>query len=230
MHSYAALTFLSALLLFMVQPLMARAVLPWFGGAASVWTTSLLFYQTLLFGGYAYAHLGRRLGVRRQALLHVSLLGLSLMLLPVTPDAVWKTTGPESPTWRLLGLLTSSVGFPYLLLAGTTPLLHDWFGRAAPVRSPYRLYAVSNAGSLIALVAYPTVIEPLVAVRIQGVGWSWAYGGLAIGLSWLAWRIAGGGGGGLHEPESPSTDESIMPPTAGDVLFGVRWLHAGQAC
>ena len=110
MHSYAALTFLSALLLFMVQPLMARAVLPWFGGAASVWTTSLLFYQTLLFGGYAYAHLGRRLGVRRQALLHVSLLGLSLMLLPVTPDAVWKTTGPESPTWRLLGLLISSVG------------------------------------------------------------------------------------------------------------------------
>ena len=86
MRSYTVLTFLSALLLFMVQPLMARAVLPWFGGAAAVWTTSLLFYQTLLFGGYAYAHLGRRLGVRRQALLHVSLVGLSLLLLPLSAN------------------------------------------------------------------------------------------------------------------------------------------------
>ena len=94
-RSYAVLTFLSALLLFVVQPLMARAVLPWFGEAAAVWTTSLLLYQTLLFAGYAYAHVGRRLGLRRQALLHVTLVALSLLLLPVTPATAWQPSGPE---------------------------------------------------------------------------------------------------------------------------------------
>jgi hypothetical protein len=187
MRSYAVLTFLCALLLFMVQPLTARAVLPWFGGAAEVWTTSLLFYQTLLFAGYAYAHLGCRLGVQRQALLHVTLVALSVLLLPITPAAAWQPSGPGSPTWRLLGLLSASVGLPYLLLAGTTPLLHDWFGREAPYRSPYRLYAVSNAGSLLALFTYPTMVEPLMAVRFQGVGWSWAWGAFELGLTALVW-------------------------------------------
>ena len=210
MLRYAVLTFLSALLLFMVQPLMARAVLPWFGGAAAVWTTSLLFYQTLLFAGYAYAHVGRRLGLRRQALLHVTLVALSLLLLPITPAATWQPSGPESPTWRLLGLLTASVGLPYLLLAGTTPLLHDWFGREAPHRSPYRLYAISNAGSLLALLAYPTVVEPLMAVRFQGVGWSWAYGAFALGLTALVWRIARARADRPVDAELPATEGPAM--------------------
>ncbi len=216
MRSYAVLTFLSALLLFMVQPLMARAVLPWFGGAASVWTTSLLFYQTLLFVGYAYAHLGRRLGVRRQALLHLSLVGLSLLLLPVAPAEAWKPTGPDSPTFRLLGLLTASVGLPYLLLAGTTPLLHDWFGRQAPGRSPYRLYAVSNAGSLLALLAYPVGVEPLMAVRFQGLAWSWVYGGFALGLAWLVWRARGAT---APDATPAATGAPTAPPTLGDLFF-----------
>jgi hypothetical protein len=219
MRSYAVFTFLSALLLFMVQPLTARAVLPWFGGAASVWATSLLFYQTLLFGGYAYAHLGRRLGLRRQALLHVSLVGLSLLLLPVTPAEAWKPTGPDSPTFRLLSLLTASVGLPYLLLAGTTPLLHDWFGRNEPGRSPYRLYAVSNSGSLLALLAYPTLVEPLMAVRFQGVAWSWVYGGFALGLAWLVWRIALARGSAPAEATPPATAASTAPPTVSELLF-----------
>ena len=226
MRSYAVLTFLSALLLFMVQPLMARAVLPWFGGAASVWTTSLLFYQTLLFGGYAYAYLGRRLGVRRQAVLHLSLVALSLFLLPVTPAEAFKPTGPESPTWKLLGLLMASVGAPYLLLAGTTPLLHDWFGRGTPNRSPYRLYAVSNAGSLLALFLYPTVVEPLMAVRRQGVAWSWVYGAFALGLAGLVWRIA----------ELPATEgsttrvasgQSTPAPSRGELLFWAALAACG---
>ncbi len=216
MRSYAVFTFLSALLLFLVQPLMARAVLPWFGGAASVWTTSLLFYQTLLFGGYAYAHLGRRLGMRRQALLHVSLVGLSLLLLPVTPAEVWKPTGPDAPTFRLLSLLAASVGLPYLLLAGTTPLLHDWFGRNAPDRSPYHLYAVSNAGSLLALLAYPMLVEPLMAVRFQGAAWSWVYGGFSLGLAWFAWRIALARG---STPPAATPTAIATAPTVGELLF-----------
>ncbi len=236
MRSYTVLTFLSALLLFMVQPLMARAVLPWFGGAAAVWTTSLLFYQTLLFGGYAYAHLGRRLGVRRQALLHVSLVGLSLLLLPVTPSEAWKPSGPESPTWWLLGLLTASVGAPYLLLAGTTPLLHDWFGREAAHRSPYRLYAVSNAGSLLALLAYPTVVEPLMAVRFQGVGWSWAYGGFSLGLAGLVWRLAWARGDVSLDAELSASDnsttravsvQSTSAPSRSELVFWAALAACG---
>lgn len=227
---YASLTFLSAYLLFSVQPLMARAVLPWFGGTASVWTTSLLFYQALLFGGYLYAHLGRRLGMRRQVILHMALLGASLLALPITPAEAWKPTGPESPAWRLIALLTMSVGAPYLLLAGTTPLLHDWFGRTKGGRSAYRLYAVSNAGSLLALLTYPVIIEPLMAVRLQGVGWSWVYGVLALGLAGFGWQLtrrtpepaaaqAPQAEEGGHEPSLSSVTE--QSPGVGDVVL---WL------
>ena len=227
MRSYAALTFLSALLLFVVQPLMARAILPWFGGAAAVWTTSLLFYQTLLFAGYAYAHLGRRLGIRRQALLHVTLVILSLLLLPVTPAAAWQPTGPESPTWRLLGLLAASVGVPYLLLAGTTPLLHDWFARTGPHRSPYRLYAVSNAASLLALLAYPTVVEPWMAVRFQGVAWSWAYGAFALGLTALVWRVARTRGDAPEDAERTASGRSTPAPSPSEFTFWASLAACG---
>ena len=153
--------------------------------------------------------------MRQQAVLHMSLVGLSLLLLPVTPAEAWKPSGPEAPTWRLLGLLTSSVGAQYLLLAGTTPLLHDWFGRAAAHRSPYRLYAVSNAGSLLALLAYPTVVEPLMAVRFQGVGWSWAYGGFALGLAGLVWRIAWTPGGVSLDAELSASESSTTRAASG---------------
>ena len=172
---FAAVTFLGAFLLFLIQPLVARQVLPWFGGAQSVWTVSLVFYQTLLLAGYLYAHVGRRLGPRRQALLHVALLTMSLVLLPVTASGGWKPTGGADPTWRLLGLLAATVGGPYLLLAGTAPLLHDWFGRLHPGRSPYPLYALSNVGSLLALLAYPILVERLLPVSRQSVLWSAAY-------------------------------------------------------
>lgn len=220
MRRYAAVSFLSALLLFLVQPLMARTILPWFGGAAAVWTTCLLFYQTLLFVGYAYAHLGRRLGVRRQALLHVVLMAATLALLPITPSAAWRPTGPEQPTLHLLALLTATVGGPYLLLAGTTPLLHDWFGRTAPGRSPYWLYAVSNAGSLLALLAYPSVVEPGLAVHHQGLLWSWAYVGFAVAVAWVGWSTTDVGGA----PAEPT--DAGTAPTAADRLF---WLTA-SAC
>ena len=167
MARYGGITFLGASLLFLVQPLFAREILPWFGGAQSVWTTCLVCFQMLLLGGYLYAHLGRRLGIRRQALLHGALLLLSLALLPIVAAPAWKPSGSGSPGWRLTALLVTTVGGPYLFLASTAPLLHDWFGRQRPGRSPYPLYAVSNAGSLLALLAYPTLVEPLFPVSRQ---------------------------------------------------------------
>jgi len=138
MVAYPIATFLSAFLLFLVQPLLGKAIVPWFGGASSVWTTSLVFYQTFLLAGYAYAHLSRRLGLRTKAGLHIGLLLVTLATLPILPTAAWRPTGPEDPTLHLLALLTVSVGAPYLLLASTAPVLHDWFGRAVPGRSPSR--------------------------------------------------------------------------------------------
>ena len=229
MLPFAVLTFSSALLLFLVQPLMARAILPWFGGAASVWTTCLLFYQTVLFLAYAYAHLGSRLGVRKQALLHVALIAGSMLLLPIVPDASWRPTGPESPTLRLLGLLSVSVGGPYLLLAGTTPLLHAWFGRTHSGRSPYRLYAVSNAGSLLALLVYPTLVEPWVRVRSQGVGWSWAYGVFGIALLGLAAGLARAGAPGGAESAEGSTAAASVAPGPADHAFWISLATAGSA-
>ena len=220
MLAYAALSFLSAFLLFLVQPLMARAVLPWFGGAASVWTTSLLFYQALLFAGYAYGHWGRRVGARAQAVTHLVLVGVTLAFLPVTPSEAWRTADLH-PSLRMLGLLGASVGAPYLLLAGTTPLLHDWFARLRPDRTPYRLYAASNAGSLAALLVYPMALDPLFGTRTQAVVWSVGFALFALALLRLAWPIARRG-----LPRAPATETPAAAPARGDVI---RWL-ALAAC
>lgn len=223
---FAAPTFASALLLFLVQPLMARAVLPWFGGAAAVWTTSLLFYQSLLFLGYAYVHVGARLGPRRQAWLHAALLAASLLALPIVPDPSWRPVGPEVPALRLLGLLGTSVGFPYFLLAGTTPLLQSWFARARPGVSPYPLYAVSNAGSLLALLAYPTVVEPWVRLRGQAVGWSWAYAALGVAVASLA-LVTARAPGAADAPGAP--EGAPPPPSVPDLAFWLGLSATGSA-
>src|SRR5437868_3999145 len=145
MALYAAVSLLSAFLLFLVQPLIAKAILPWFGGAPAVWTTCLLFFQSALLAGYAWAHVSSRLPPRRQTSIHALLLLLTLAALPILPSAAWKPSGDESPAWRILGLLTVTVGAPYLMLATTAPLLQAWFSREA-TRPPYRLYAWSNVG------------------------------------------------------------------------------------
>lgn len=190
MASFVGVTLAGAFLLFLVQPLVARQVLPWFGGAQSVWTLCLLFYQTMLLGGYLYAHLGERWGARRQALLHAALLMASLALLPITASERWKPTDTGSPTLALLGLLLTTVGGPYLMLSTTAPLVQRWFGRTHPGRSPYPLYAVSNVGSLAALLAYPLAVEPLLAVSRQSAAWSWGYAAFALACGVLALRVA----------------------------------------
>jgi hypothetical protein len=174
---YALTVFVSSFLLFQVQPLIARYILPWFGGGPAVWTSSILFFQTMLLAGYAYAHLSiQRLKPRVQVRVHLVLLAAALIQLPITPAEAWKPTGVEHPTARILLLLTMSIGLPYLVLSSTAPLLQAWFARALPGRSPYRLYALSNLGSLIALMSYPFIVEPLLARSTQTLVWSVTFG------------------------------------------------------
>ncbi|MBI2511489.1 MAG: fused MFS/spermidine synthase [Opitutae bacterium] len=190
MPLYALTIFLGAFLLFLVQPLIGKYILPWFGGGPGVWTTCLLFFQTLLLGGYAYAHFtSTRLKPRTQAIAHLVLLALSLAWLPIVPDADWKPTAADEPTRRILLLLTATLGLPYLLLSATGPLVQRWFSLTYPDKSPYRLYALSNAGSLLALIGYPFAIEPLLSRSTQAWAWSVALVLFVILCGLCAWRI-----------------------------------------
>ena len=173
---YALTIFTSAFLLFLVQPLMAKQILPWFGGSAAVWTTCLVFFQFLLLAGYAYSDwTTRNLTARRQVVLHVVLLAVSLVSLPIIPDASWKPAGGEDPAWRILGLLAVTIGLPYFLLSTTGPLVQAWFARSFPAGTVYRLFALSNFGSLLALISYPFAVEPWITTVHQSWGWSAAY-------------------------------------------------------
>jgi hypothetical protein len=173
----SALTiFASAFLLFLVQPIIAKAILPWFGGTAAVWTTCLVFFQTALLLGYAYADWSvRTLKARRQVQVHAALLVVSLVLLPIIPGAFWKPAGSENPIGLILGLLAATIGLPYFLLSTTSPLVQAWFARRYPGRSPYRLFALSNFASMLALLGYPFLLEPWIATRTQALGWSAGY-------------------------------------------------------
>ena len=213
---YAAAIFLSSFLLFLVQPLIARQILPWFGGTAAVWTTCMLFFQTLLLAGYAYAHaLDAKLGPRTQAVLHTVLLAIALALLPIAPNEMWKPAGTEEPISRILLVLTATVGLPYLLLSSTSPLLQAWYSRARPGVDPYRLFAVSNLASLLALVGYPLAVEPFLGNREQVVWWSVAFAVFAVLCAGLSWSISG------KKKEETRKIEDTEPPRRGDYL---PWL------
>ncbi|MBI2294528.1 MAG: fused MFS/spermidine synthase [Betaproteobacteria bacterium] len=173
---YALTIFTSAFLLFLVQPIVAKQILPWFGGSAAVWTTCLVFFQFLLLFGYAYSDwTTRKLAPRRQVALHIVLLALSVASLPIIPDASWKPQGEDDPTWRILGLLGVTIGLPYFLLSTTGPLVQAWFARTFPAGTVYRLFALSNFGSLLALVAYPFAVEPWITTLEQSRGWTAGY-------------------------------------------------------
>lgn len=185
---YAATIFLSSFLLFLVQPLIARLILPWFGGSAAVWTTCMLFFQLLLLGGYAYAHGLGKLAGRKQPIVHIVLLVAAAATLPIMPAEHWKPTGDEQPVLRILLLLGATVGLPYFLLASTSPLIQAWFSRARPAENPYRLFALSNLASLIALLGYPFIVEPYLTAREQVSVWSWLFVGFALLCAFVAWR------------------------------------------
>ncbi len=188
MFLYAATIFVSAFLLFLVQPIIAKQILPWFGGAAAVWTTCLVFFQGTLLAGYAYSDIVvQRLRPRVQIGAHIGLLALSLVLLPIIPGSQWKPTGPDNPVWRILLLLAVTIGLPYFLLSTTSPLVQSWLARARPGSSPYRLFALSNLASLAALVAYPFVLEPWVTTRTQALGWTAGYVIFVLLCAWAGW-------------------------------------------
>lgn len=190
MWLYALPIFLSALLLFMVQPVIAKHILPWFGGTPAVWTTCMVFFQSALLAGYAYAHaITRLLSARGQAVLHMALLMGCVLLLPIIPAEAWKPLGGQSEIPLILGLLAVTIGGPYLILAANGPLLQAWFSRMFPGRSPYRLFALSNAGSLLALLSYPVMLEPMLSLRTQEYLWSGMFIAFAATCGLCAWRI-----------------------------------------
>ncbi len=219
---YAVTLFASAFLLFQVQPLVGRYLLPVFGGTPTVWTVCMLFFQAMLLAGYAYAHWSAsRLTPRAQVLCHLLVIGLGAWAVPLVPEVAWEPSIDESPVAGILGILAVTVGPPYFALAASAPLLQSWFGCAVSGESPYRLYAVSNAGSLLALLSYPFVVEPLWPLATQGLNWSWGYGLFALLVLVSGARFLG------RKPTTPAPgapDEGGAASTSGPVPRSVRWL------
>ncbi|HEX6793127.1 MAG TPA: hypothetical protein VF304_04680, partial [Casimicrobiaceae bacterium] len=224
---FALTIFTSAFLLFLVQPVIAKEILPWFGGSAAVWTTCLVFFQAALLAGYAYADfVVRRASPARQALLHSTLLVASLVVLPIVPGAFWKPTGSENPAALILGLLAVTIGLPYFLLSTTSPLLQSWFARAYPRRNPYRLFALSNLASLVALLAYPFVIEPWIPTRTQAHLWSAGYVLYAALCVAAAWRNRSAGA--VSIAASRPNGRPVPPPSIARQLLWCSLAATGS--
>ncbi|MCU1336864.1 MAG: integral rane protein-like protein [Bryobacterales bacterium] len=222
---YAATIFLSAFLLFQVQPLIAKIILPWFGGSAAVWAAALLFFQISLLAGYAYAHaLTKFAKARTQMMIHGGLLLASCALLPILPNVSWKPTAIGDPTLRILELLAATIGLPYFLLSSTSPLLQAWYVRRTGSSVPYRLFALSNFGSMLALLSFPFVVEPNIASRQQAYIWSTAYVAFAALCLFAAW-VSRNKAEGVNIPEiaavSAAEDSKAARPTGLQLLLWI---------
>ncbi|MBZ5672821.1 MAG: fused MFS/spermidine synthase [Acidobacteriia bacterium] len=225
---YAVTIFLSAFLLFQVQPLIAKIILPWFGGSAAVWAAALLFFQLSLLAGYAYAHALIKLAkARTQLLVHGTLLVVSCALLPIMPSVSWKPTAIGDPTLRILELLAATIGLPYFLLSSTSPLLQAWYVRRTGSSVPYRLFSLSNFGSFLALLSFPFVVEPNLASRQQAYFWSAGFvvfAALCLITAWVSREAASGES--VPVPASPaiqekSAEKSGERPSALQLLLWV---------
>lgn len=200
----------SSLLLFSIQPVITKAILPAFGGSAGIWVTAMLFFQIVLLLGYLYAYWITRLAPKAQSLIHAALLVLSLALLPIKPHIEWALSSGQSPVLSILSVLLASVGLPYFLLSSTSPLLQSWYSASYTAAFPWRLFALSNLASVIALLAYPVLIEPQSTGSQQMLWWSTGYSalvaiaGIAAILHLSATRIA--------RPPEPSTGPSDNRP------------------
>ncbi|HEY1784282.1 MAG TPA: hypothetical protein VGG30_01990, partial [Pirellulales bacterium] len=210
---YAGTIFLGAFLLFQLQPLISRFILPWFGGGPAVWTTCLLFFQTVLFAGYAYAHVSEHyLRPRARTALHLALLVAAVLTLPITPSDGWKPADSGYPTGRILALLTVCIGLPYFVLSSTGPLVQAWFSRALPGRSPYRLYSLSNFGSLLALLSYPFVVEPAMDGNTQSLAWTTGFVLFCLLCGTACWLTARlGAATGTNTGTVPATSDEPPP-------------------
>jgi hypothetical protein len=238
---FMAATLLSAFLLFLVQPLVAKHILPWFGGAPAVWNVCMAFYQSALFGGYLYAHfLITRIPPSRRIWVHGVLVAAAIAVLPVLPAESWRPDGAAAPGVRIFLMLISSVALPFIALAGTGPILQALFAKRFPGTSPYPLYALSNFGSLIALLCFPFVLEPWVSVSAASTLWSGGFaiaGASVLACVWLsasrgsvANQLDGKGAGELHRPVQTRVDVEqriawlLLPACAVVLLMGVTNL------
>lgn len=223
--------FLGAFLLFLIEPLFAKLILPWFGGTAAVWAVCLVFFQSALLLGYWYADAAtRRLAPKTFLSLHLALLLLSLFLLPIAPQTFWRTHAAVDPAWRILGLLTFSIGLPFVLLSSTSPLVQAWYARRAAGSSPYHLYSLSNLASLLALLSFPFLIEPRLNSHQQRIVWSLMYTVFVVICACAAWvslrsegvassrrqfeRAAGGNGDSAALRQENSTSPKIAEGSA----------------
>jgi len=232
MLRYAVAIFTSAFLLFGVQPLAGRYALPWYGGTPGVWTACMLFFQAALLGGYAYSHgLASRLRPRTQAKVHLGVLAVAVVVLgaralwvgsPVAPGLEWRPAATDLAVPRLLAMLAATIGLPFFVLSTTGPLLQSWFSRARPGRSPYALYALSNVGSLLALLGYPFLVEPWVGRGTQAWGWGVGFVLFAVACAVCAVDVlrherATAGAGGSAGSEGAGVDVVSAPAGVGAV-------------
>lgn len=239
MQIYILTVFLGALLLFQVELIIGKYILPWFGGASAIWITCMLFFQAALLAGYAYGHVLDRAGARAQSRLHRILLFVSVLVLmaqamvwhsPLTLDSRWKPDAQGNPVLQIFILLIVSVGFPYFVLASTAPLLQTWWRRMYPGRSPYRLYAVSNFGSFLGLVSYPFLVEPFLTLKTQARIWTCAYVAFALGCAYCALKAAA-----ASEPKTDSAEadrasiDAQTVPLAAPPPTGLLILWLGLA-
>lgn len=209
---FAATIFTSAFLLFQVQPLVGKQILPWFGGSPAVWTTAMLFFQTMLCGGYVYAYGLSRLSRHTvQARIHLVLLVLAaLMATQVLPDQAMKPADSDAPVLQVLWILLRSVGLPYFCLATTGPLLQHWFTRTPHIGSVFRLYALSNVGSFLALLSFPYVFEPWLDLGQMAQLWTvgfWLFAVLCAPIA-LGWRQQETSTARIHADDQ-ATDQTI---------------------
>ncbi|MCB9893663.1 MAG: spermidine synthase [Planctomycetes bacterium] len=229
MIRYAATIFVSAFLLFQVQPLIGRFILPWFGGTAAVWSVAMLFFQGVLLAGYAYAHFSiARLKPGAQLGVHLALLALCVFWLPIIPPESLKPDGAGAPTLRIMLLLGASVGLPYFALSSTGPLLQAWFSRSFPERSPYALYALSNVGSLLALLSYPFAIEPMLGRMDQAWSWTWVYVGFSILCAVAAISAFRASPKAAAEPVADAPSEVNAVPGRSHTLLWIAFAAAGS--
>ncbi len=239
MPPFALAIFLGAFLLFQVQPMIGKYILPWFGGSPGVWTTCLLFFQVLLLFGYGYVHVvSTYLRPRTQAWLQAALLALAAVFLPVIPEDALRPAAGDSPVVQILLVLGLTVGMPYLVLSTTGPLMQRWFSLLHPDRSPYRLYALSNVGSLLALLSYPLIVEPFLTRREQALVWSAGLVAFALVAVRCAWAIRNVTPATSPEPAPDPEPRASLPrgtpllwvalPAIASVLLGATTNQLSQ--
>jgi SAM-dependent methyltransferase len=214
MTLYWITVLISAFLLFQIQPMAARMILPWFGGGSTVWNACMVFFQTTLLLGYVYAHwLNGLRNLRRQGVTHCILLFASLAVLPILPGPAWRSVSVGHPSLRILAVLAGTVGLPYFALSATSPLLQAWYARRRGCGIPYRLFAVSNFGSLLALLSYPLLVEPSFTLASQSFAWSAGYVCFAALCGAAAWVTVTGRA--IAKPTSSGDPAAVLPVHSG---------------